>query len=77
MKHGNGKPSLATETTMASTKPSFDPTSFLIVPPKRFDDLKVGTSFVHPVARLLMHTHRRSTPSRLTIIRCITTRNGQ
>jgi hypothetical protein len=32
---------------------------------------------VHQVARLLMHTHRLSRPSRLTITRCITTRNGR
>src|SRR5580658_3431869 len=56
MKHGIGKPSLATESTMASTKPSFDPTYFLVVPPNRFDDLKVVDSFRAP-SRTLTDAH--------------------
>src|ERR1700728_1222310 len=56
MKHGIGKPFIATESTMASTKPSFDPTSFLVVPPKRFYDLKVGDIFRAP-SRTLTDAH--------------------
>ena len=52
MKHGIGKPFIATESSMASTKPSFDPTSFLVVPPKRFHDLKVGDIFRAPTRTL-------------------------
>jgi acyl dehydratase len=56
MNYGIGKSSLATESTIASTKPSFDPTSFLIVPPKGFDDLKVGDIFRAP-SRTLTDAH--------------------
>jgi acyl dehydratase len=56
MKHGIGTPFIAAESTMASTKPSFDPTSFLVVPPKRFDDSKVGDIFRAP-SRTLTDAH--------------------
>src|ERR1700678_3730722 len=56
MKHGIGKSFIATESTMASTKPSFDPTSFFMVPPKRFEDLKIGDIFRAP-SRTLTDAH--------------------
>jgi acyl dehydratase len=56
MKHQIGKSSLSTESATASTRPAFDPTSFLVVPPKRFDDLKVGDIFRAP-SRTLTDAH--------------------
>jgi hypothetical protein len=56
MKHEIGKPSLEAELGTASTKPTFDPTSFLVIPPKRFDDLKVGNIFRAP-SRTLTDAH--------------------
>jgi acyl dehydratase len=56
MKYKIGKFSLATESAIASTKPSFGPTSFLVVPPRSFEDLKIGDIFRAP-SRTLTDAH--------------------
>jgi hypothetical protein len=41
----------------------FDPSAFLLVPPRTFDELQVGRCSGHPHARLLMLMRRPSKPS--------------
>jgi len=56
MNYGTSKSSSATESTVASTTPSFDPASFFVVPPRSFEDLKIGDIFRAP-SRTLTDAH--------------------
>jgi len=56
MNYGNSKSSSATESTVVSTTPSFDPASFLVVPPRSFENLKIGDIFRAP-SRTLTDAH--------------------
>jgi hypothetical protein len=60
---------LLTAASVPAEQPrGFDPVSFTVVPPRRFEDLRVGDVFRPQAAHLQMHTPPPSKRFRLTII---------